>query len=80
MKIICIGRNYADHAKEFGGGVPDEPVLFMKATTACCGPFDDVILPAGSKKLDYEVERADPPFCSAPISLLAHSGPGGRYS
>ena len=57
-KLVCVGKNYADHAKEFGGGVPDEPVLFMKATTACCGPFDDVILPTGSKKLDYEVELA----------------------
>jgi 2,4-diketo-3-deoxy-L-fuconate hydrolase len=57
-KLVCVGKNYADHAKEFGGGVPDEPVLFMKATTACCGPFDDVILPTGCKKLDYEVELA----------------------
>ncbi|MGB0774284.1 MAG: fumarylacetoacetate hydrolase family protein [Akkermansiaceae bacterium] len=57
-KVVCIGKNYADHAKEFGGGVPDEPVLFMKASTACCGPFDDVVLPVGAEKLDYEVELA----------------------
>lgn len=57
-KLVCVGKNYMDHAKEFGGGVPDEPVLFMKATTACCGPYDDVILPTGSQKLDYEVELA----------------------
>ncbi len=57
-KLVCVGKNYADHAKEFGGGVPAEPVLFMKATTACCGPFDDVILPSGCQKLDYEVELA----------------------
>lgn len=57
-KLVCVGKNYADHAKEFGGGMPDEPVLFMKATTACCGPFDEVILPAGCKNLDYEVELA----------------------
>ena len=57
-KLICVGKNYADHAKEFGGGLPDEPVLFMKASTACCGPFDDVLLPAGCEKLDYEVELA----------------------
>ena len=57
-KLVCVGKNYADHAKEFGGGVPNEPVLFMKATTACCGPFDDVILPSGCQKLDYEVELA----------------------
>jgi len=57
-KLICVGKNYADHAKEFGGGLPEEPVLFMKASTACCGPFDDVLLPAGCEKLDYEVELA----------------------
>ena len=57
-KLICVGKNYLDHAKEFGGDVPEEPVLFMKATTACCGPFDDVMLPHGSEKLDYEVELA----------------------
>lgn len=57
-KLVCVGKNYADHAKEFGGDVPDEPVLFMKASTACSGPFDDVILPSGCKKLDYEVELA----------------------
>jgi len=57
-KIICVGKNYADHAKEFGGGVPDEPVLFMKASSAYCGPNDDVILPPGCDKLDYEVELA----------------------
>ncbi|MBK1830807.1 fumarylacetoacetate hydrolase family protein [Verrucomicrobiaceae bacterium R5-34] len=57
-KLVCVGKNYADHAKEFGGEVPDEPVLFMKATTSCCGPFDDVVLPHGSTKLDYEVELA----------------------
>jgi len=55
-KLVCVGKNYADHAKEFDGVVPDEPLIFMKATTACCGPFDDVILPHGSQKLDYEVE------------------------
>lgn len=57
-KLICVGKNYADHAKEFGGGVPEEPVLFMKASTACCGPFDEVLLPPSCKKLDYEVELA----------------------
>lgn len=57
-KIVCVGKNYADHAKEFGGEVPSEPVLFMKATSAYNGPHDDVILPSGSSKLDYEVELA----------------------
>jgi len=57
-KLVCVGKNYSDHAKEFGGGVPDEPVLFMKASTACCGPFDEVVIPPGCQKLDYEVELA----------------------
>ena len=57
-KLVCVGKNYLDHAKEFGGEVPDEPVLFMKATSACCGPYDDIILPRDCHKLDYEVELA----------------------
>jgi len=57
-KLVCVGKNYADHAKEFDGALPDEPVLFMKASTACCGPFDEVFLPPGCQKLDYEVELA----------------------
>jgi 2-keto-4-pentenoate hydratase/2-oxohepta-3-ene-1,7-dioic acid hydratase in catechol pathway len=57
-KIVCVGKNYLDHAQEFGGDVPAEPVLFLKATTAWSGPFDDVVRPAGSGKLDYEVELA----------------------
>ncbi len=57
-KIICIGLNYADHAKETGATPPPEPVIFMKATTALCGPFDDIIIPKNSKKTDWEVELA----------------------
>lgn len=57
-KIICIGLNYADHAKETGATPPAEPVIFMKATTALCGPFDDIIIPKHSKKTDWEVELA----------------------
>ena len=57
-KLICVGKNYADHAKEFDGETPEEPVLFMKASTACCGPFDNVLLPPESQQLDYEVELA----------------------
>jgi 2-keto-4-pentenoate hydratase/2-oxohepta-3-ene-1,7-dioic acid hydratase in catechol pathway len=57
-KIICIGLNYADHAKETGAIPPPEPVIFMKATTALCGPFDDIIIPKNSKKTDWEVELA----------------------
>lgn len=57
-KIVCVGKNYLDHAKEFGEGIPTEPVLFMKATTAWSGPSDDVIRPVDSRHLDYEVELA----------------------
>ena len=55
-KFICIGLNYADHAAEAGLDVPPEPVIFMKATSAICGPNDPVIIPRGSTKTDWEVE------------------------
>lgn len=55
-KFICVGLNYADHAAESGMAVPEQPVIFMKATTAICGPFDQVIIPRGSEKTDWEVE------------------------
>jgi 2-keto-4-pentenoate hydratase/2-oxohepta-3-ene-1,7-dioic acid hydratase in catechol pathway len=55
-KFICIGLNYADHAAESGAAVPPEPVLFLKANSAVCGPDDAVIIPRGSKKTDWEVE------------------------
>ncbi len=55
-KFVCIGLNYSDHAAESGMAVPAEPVLFMKATSAICGPFDDVVIPRGSRKTDWEVE------------------------
>ncbi|SIT08100.1 fumarylacetoacetate hydrolase family protein [Paracoccus saliphilus] len=55
-KFICIGLNYADHAVEAGMDVPSEPVIFMKATSAICGPDDDLIIPRGSEKTDWEVE------------------------
>ncbi len=55
-KFICVGLNYADHAAESGMEVPAEPVLFFKATSAICGPNDDVIIPRGSVKTDWEVE------------------------
>jgi 2-keto-4-pentenoate hydratase/2-oxohepta-3-ene-1,7-dioic acid hydratase in catechol pathway len=57
-KIICIGLNYRDHARETGQEVPKEPVLFFKATTAVCGPNDDVVIPKQGTKLDWEVELA----------------------
>ena len=55
-KFICIGLNYSDHAEESGMAVPEEPILFMKATSAICGPDDDIIIPRGSAKTDWEVE------------------------
>lgn len=55
-KFMCIGLNYSDHAAESGMAVPSEPVLFMKATSAICGPNDPIIIPRGSTKTDWEVE------------------------
>jgi 2,4-didehydro-3-deoxy-L-rhamnonate hydrolase len=57
-KIICIGLNYADHAKETNATVPKEPIIFFKSTSAIIGPFDDVTLPKNSTKSDWEVELA----------------------
>jgi 2,4-didehydro-3-deoxy-L-rhamnonate hydrolase len=55
-KFLCIGLNYSDHAAESGMVVPKEPIVFMKATSAIVGPDDDVVLPRGSEKSDWEVE------------------------
>jgi 2,4-diketo-3-deoxy-L-fuconate hydrolase len=57
-KIVCVGLNYADHARESGMEVPREPVLFFKSNTSLCGPNDDVVIPRGSMKTDWEVELA----------------------
>ena len=57
-KIICVGLNYADHAKETKANIPTEPILFFKSTTALCGPNDNVIIPKNSTKTDWEVELA----------------------
>ncbi|WP_449040884.1 ureidoglycolate lyase [Paracoccus sp. (in: a-proteobacteria)] len=66
-KFICIGLNYADHAAETGAAIPDEPIVFAKWTSAICGPDDDVEIPRGSTKTDWEVE------------LGVVIGKGGRY-
>ena len=66
-KFICIGLNYADHAAETGAAVPSEPIVFNKWTSAICGPNDDVEIPRGSTKTDWEVE------------LGVVIGKGGRY-
>ena len=66
-KFICIGLNYADHAAETGAAIPKEPVVFNKWITAMCGPDDDVEIPRGSQKTDWEVE------------LGVVIGTGGKY-
>lgn len=57
-KIVCVGLNYADHAKESGVDVPKEPILFFKATSSIVGPDDNLVIPRGSTKTDWEVELA----------------------
>jgi 2-keto-4-pentenoate hydratase/2-oxohepta-3-ene-1,7-dioic acid hydratase in catechol pathway len=57
-KIICIGLNYSDHAKETGAALPKEPILFFKATSALVGPNDTLVIPKNSTKTDWEVELA----------------------
>jgi 2,4-diketo-3-deoxy-L-fuconate hydrolase len=57
-KIVCIGLNFRDHAAESGLELPPEPVIFFKSTTALAGPYDDVVIPKGAGKLDWEVELA----------------------
>lgn len=54
--ILCIGLNYEDHARETGAPIPDEPILFQKATNTVVGPHDDLLIPRGSRKTDWEVE------------------------
>lgn len=55
-KFVCIGLNYSDHAAETGMKMPTEPVIFMKATSSICGANDDIVIPRGSSKMDWEVE------------------------
>jgi 2-keto-4-pentenoate hydratase/2-oxohepta-3-ene-1,7-dioic acid hydratase in catechol pathway len=57
-KIVCIGLNYAKHAKETGANIPTEPILFMKSTTSLTGPYDQIVIPKNSVKTDWEVELA----------------------
>lgn len=56
--LLCVGLNYTDHAEETNAAIPTEPILFNKHTSALCGAYDPVLLPMGSKKLDWEVELA----------------------
>ena len=57
-KVVAVGLNYSDHAKETGAKLPAEPLLFFKATSSVCGPYDDLIIPRGSTHTDWEVELA----------------------
>ena len=57
-KVVCIGKNYADHAKEMGGDVPDEPIIFLKPNTSVVGPNDTIVWPAMSDRVDHEAELA----------------------
>jgi 2-keto-4-pentenoate hydratase/2-oxohepta-3-ene-1,7-dioic acid hydratase in catechol pathway len=57
-KIMCIGRNYSEHAAEMDNDLPTEPLLFMKANSSISGPYDDVLIPHGSVQMDYEAELA----------------------
>jgi len=57
-KIVCVGLNYAMHAEESGMDIPEEPILFFKASSAIVGPYDSIVIPKGSKKTDWEVELA----------------------
>jgi 2,4-didehydro-3-deoxy-L-rhamnonate hydrolase len=57
-KIVCVGLNYADHARESGAEIPKEPILFFKSTSSLTGPNDPLVIPRGSQKTDWEVELA----------------------
>jgi 2,4-didehydro-3-deoxy-L-rhamnonate hydrolase len=57
-KIVCIGLNYADHAKETGAATPQEPIIFLKSTSSIVGPYDNIVIPRNSEKTDWEVELA----------------------
>ena len=57
-KVVCVGKNYADHAKEMGGEVPTEPIIFIKPNTSVVGPGDTIVWPAMSERVDHEAELA----------------------
>jgi 2-keto-4-pentenoate hydratase/2-oxohepta-3-ene-1,7-dioic acid hydratase in catechol pathway len=57
-KVVCIGKNYADHAAEMGGKVPEEPLIFLKPNTSVIGPLDTIVWPEMSEQVDHEVELA----------------------
>ena len=76
-KIICIGLNYSDHAAETGAAIPSEPIVFMKAPNTVVGPYDDLEIPRGSEKTDWEVELgvvigAEARYLASPADAAAH--------
>lgn len=75
-KIVCIGLNYADHVAETGAKTPTEPLVFMKATTSLCGPFDDVQILPGSVKTDYESELG---IVIGTLCRRVSEGDAGKY-
>ena len=91
-KFICVGLNYSDHAAESNMPVPAEPIIFMKATSSICGPNDDVVLPRGSLKSDWEVELGvvigkpakyvdeGDALSTSPASASSTTSPSGRIS
>ena len=74
-KIVCIGLNYRDHAEETGAALPAEPVVFMKDPSTIVGPFDDVLIPRGSTKTDWEVELGVVIGTDRPLPRLARRRP-----
>lgn len=73
-KVVCVGKNYADHAAEMGGTAPASPVVFLKPSTSVVGPGDPVVLPAGAGRVDHEAELA------VVIGRLCRDVPAGRAS
>jgi 2,4-diketo-3-deoxy-L-fuconate hydrolase len=76
-KVICIGLNYSDHAAESGMDVPKEPIVFMKASNTVVGPYDDILIPRGSTKTDWEVELGlvigeEARYLNSPADALKH--------
>jgi 2-keto-4-pentenoate hydratase/2-oxohepta-3-ene-1,7-dioic acid hydratase in catechol pathway len=71
-KFVCIGLNYSDHAAEAGMKVPSEPVIFMKGTSAICGSNDDIVIPRGGTKTDWEVELGV--VIGAPAKYVSEAG------
>ena len=76
-KVICIGLNYSDHAAESGMPIPPEPIVFMKASNTVVGPYDDVLIPRGGEKTDWEIELGvvigkEARYLASPADASAH--------